>query len=279
MASTSDIPSLEHTTHQYGEHSLQRVGVWQYASSELSAPLTGYWIVFIHGGGWRDPRNTLYDFVPSSVRGFASIDYRLSPHPDFPQDHTTTPATELRIAQHPDHLDDVRSALSFLNAEYSIGGEYVLVGHSAGATLAYQLFMGGASVPLPVPAAIIGIAGIYDLIGLCVRKEGYDSFIGGAFGADQSTWDAASPATFDGDFKTVLAANGSPPHLSILAASPEDTLIDMPETNLMAEKLAEDDVNLTIVRSLDGEHDSIWEDGSQIADLVIKALAQLQQQA
>merc|ERR1712000_728938 len=73
---------------------------------------------------------------PNSVAGFTSIDYRLSAHPDHPQDPANTPAASLRDARHPDHIRDVQSAIGFLKEEYGMGEDYVLIGHSAGATQA-----------------------------------------------------------------------------------------------------------------------------------------------
>ncbi|KOS19621.1 Kynurenine formamidase [Escovopsis weberi] len=283
-----DIAGLEHTVLQYGDHALQRIGIWQHPQAELSSDPSCPWIVFIHGGGWRDPRNSLYDFVPSikhvlsstttstpppPIRGFASIDYRLSPHPLFPQDPAATPPAELRAAKHPDHLDDVRSAIALLASRYRVG-TYILIGHSAGATLAYQPFMApdaAPHIPTPVPAGIIGIAGVYDLTGLCARKDGYEGFIGGAFG-DRAAWDAASPAKFRGSFAGALAGGA---HVSVLAASPADSLVDMPELEAMLEKLRGDGVDVVAVRDLTGEHDQIWQEGTQVANLVIDMLNRL----
>jgi len=228
------------------------------------------------------------DFVPSmkrirsngdeAIRGYISIDYRLSPHPNFIQDPAQTPKSDLRTAEHPDHALDIRAALKFLDAECHISRGYILIGHSAGATLAFQALMGRSALAgqhpretIPPPAAVIGISGIYDLVALNSRKEGYDAFISAAFSKDQGVWRAASPATFGGSFKETWL--GSP--LAILAHSPEDTLIDMPETDSMAAKLSNDGINIIAVRDLSGEHDEVWQDGSQVASLVAQALGRL----
>ncbi|KYK55663.1 hypothetical protein DCS_07627 [Drechmeria coniospora] len=250
---------------------------------------------FIHGGAWRDPRLTVDAFVPSiqrmleaselsslpPIRGFAAIDYRLSPHPDFPQKAAETPAAELRVASHPDHISDVRAAIEFLHAECGIADEYVLIGHSAGATLAYQLLMGEAALvglpapsTIPLPAAVIGIAGIYDLVGLNARfGDGYASFITAAFGDDRGRWRDVSPASYAGTFKE----NSPRQRLHLLACSPEDSLIDGPEIDAMAAKLSEDGLHATVVKDLTGDHDFVWQDGSQVARLVAQALAHLQE--
>lgn len=213
------------------------------------------------------------------IAGFASIDYRLSAHPDYPQDPSGTPSTELRDARHPDHVHDVESALNFLRQEHGLKDDkYVLVGHSAGATLAFQLLMGSStqahapSKP-PLPAAIIGVSGIYDLVALDNRHQGnYAGFITGAFGGNKEGWEAASPAAYTGSFKTSWPSSKS----VILAWSHQDTLIDEPEIDAMAGKLIADRVNVSITKDLTGEHDDVWEQGSQLTQLVWQSLAQLQ---
>ncbi|KAL7797533.1 Alpha/Beta hydrolase protein [Trichoderma ceciliae] len=295
MASAPAIPGLTHACHQYGHHHLQRVGVWRFDDDgrEAVTSTPAYWIIFVHGGGWRDPRNTLYDFVPSikhmlsladvprsAVRGFASLDYRLSPHPQFHQDPASTPASEMREAEHPLHVQDVLSALRFLDAEYGIGNDYLLIGHSAGGTMAHQVIMNsdascGWGPAAPLPAALIGISGVYDLRGLVDRHGGvYNEFVTRAFGPDKQVWDAASPARFAGNYTTIGPRQ---PRLIILAASAEDTLIDMPELDAMEARLIEDGIAPVVIRNLSLEHDQIWEDGTQIAALVADAVAKLQQ--
>jgi kynurenine formamidase len=215
----------------------------------------------------------------STIRGYASIDYRLSPHPSFPQDPNSTPASEFRGARHPDHIQDIRSALAFLQEHYQLSSDYVLVGHSAGATLAYQLLMGqdalsGEQAPeVPLPAAIVAISGIYDIVALVRRFGGpYKEFVSSAFGDDAAVWEKASPASYAGDFKN----NWSNGAYNIIAWSPEDQLIDEAEIDAMAAKLTRDGVVVTIRKDLTGDHDVVWETGSQVSHLIILALAKLQ---
>ncbi|KAM0507023.1 hypothetical protein ACHAP8_000648 [Fusarium lateritium] len=270
---------LTYASHQYGDHSRQKLGVWRF--SNRSDQKSGYWVVFIHGGGWRDPRNNENDFTESikrtvisgavatlDVAGFISIDYRLSPHPEFPQEAAT--------AKHPDHLEDIWSALNYAQEKYGLSENYILVGHSAGATLAMQLLMSDEILPShpkgSLPAAIIGVSGIYDLVGLNERfNGGYAGFIGSAFGEDKSEWEKASPAKFGSCLKSKWS-NGK---LVLLAWSPEDGLIDEPEIDNMATLLAKQEVNLEVNKDLRGEHDYVWQDGSQIARLVITTLHHL----
>ncbi|KAI1036571.1 hypothetical protein LB503_002954 [Fusarium chuoi] len=270
---------LTYASHQYGRHNRQKLGVWRFA--DRPAQKNGYWVVFIHGGAWRDPRNNENDFTESikrivisgavailDIAGFVSIDYRLSPHPDFPQESATV--------KHPDHLEDIWSALNYLQGKYELSNNYILVGHSAGATLAFQLLMSGdilASHPKgPLPIAIVGVSGIFDLVGLNARHNGgYAGFIGAAFGDDKSAWEKASPVRFGSNFRD----NWADGKLTMLAWSAEDTLIDEPEIDTMASLLTEQGLEVEVNKHLRGEHDFVWQDGSQIARLVITTLHHL----
>ncbi|KAK2589732.1 hypothetical protein QQS21_012589 [Conoideocrella luteorostrata] len=293
MSSAACTNNLRYSTHQYGDHALQCVGVWQHAArAKRLENRTGYWIIFIHGGAWLDPRNTLEDFIPSirkmmssrymqssAIRAFASIDYRLSPSRAFPQDPITTPNPELRAARHPDHIMDVHAALKMLQEEYELSNNYILVGHSAGATLAFQLLMGETVLyhqhrppSILLPVAIIAVSGIYDLVGLEERHRGeYTRFIQGAFGHNKETWARVSPATFSGNFMECWNQGIR----AILAHSPDDSLIDHVEIDAMSAKLARDGVEVSTIRDLTGDHDFVWQDGSQIAYLVFRLLGGL----
>ncbi|KAG9255297.1 Alpha/Beta hydrolase protein [Emericellopsis atlantica] len=290
MASAEPTPTIQYVSQQYGDNVLQQVGIW-----EMPQQRGGYWIVYIHGGAWRDPKITHLTFLPTvdqllsagrlppnSIAGFASIDYRLSPHPDHPQDPAATPTSELRQARHPDHIRDVQAALRFLSREHGVKEDkYILVGHSAGATLAMQLLMDPSSrAPeraeehVPLPAAIVGVSGIYDLVGLDERHDGnYTGFITSAFGSDRKIWDVASPVNFTGNFQT----NWPNAKLAVLAWSREDTLIDEPEIDKMAAKLIKDRLNVSVTKSLTGEHDDVWGSGQQLARLIVLTLAQIRE--
>lgn len=248
----------------------------------------------MHGGAWRDPRNTFEDFIActkyllstdepfaSNICGVVSIDHRLSPHPEFFQDPATTPITSVRAARHPDHLMDVYAALAFVQNKYGITSNYILIGHSSGATLAYQLIMGhaplqGCSTVTPptiyLPTAIIGIYGIYDLVGLNTRYKGqYAEFMGGAFGDDRQMWHQVSPSLFSGRFKKNWVGG----RYALLADSAEDSLLDSHEVSLMEARLAKEGINLAVVDDLVGDHDFVWKDGSQVARLVSQCLESL----
>lgn len=283
------MPNQSRTVAYGRVHNLQIVSV-----TSLAQQKDGYWVMytiplnssniaitnissFIHGGAWRDPTVTTssFDVTESILRetpglpiaGFASISYRLSAHPDHPQDPNTGPK-DYRNAKHPDHIRDVEAALAFLQNTYNFGGQYILVGHSCGATLAFQVVMGavsnhreqaftGASEnpeisvgfvsvspgPLPPPltaqpTAIVGVAGIYDLRRLRDTHpdiDAYREFIEGAFGADELVWDGVSPAQMAGS--RGIEGGWKSGRLAVLAHSKEDELVDESQTECMEETL------------------------------------------
>ncbi|KAH0603827.1 uncharacterized protein H6S33_007486 [Morchella sextelata] len=169
----------------YGPHPLQTLDVCHQNSSP-AAP----WLIYIHGGAWRDPLITKSTAHPllhhilltHPTLNAATLNYRLSPHPDQPQ----------AAARHPDHLNDVLSGILYLRDNYGVApNRVVLVGHSAGATLVFQVLpqLGAAGL---WPAAVVGVEGIYDLVGLVDEYPGYAGFVEGAFG-EREKWSAASP--------------------------------------------------------------------------------------
>jgi len=286
---------------------------------------------FLHGGAWRDPRDTYQDFYPAiekilaspevdaaAIAGFASLNYRLSPYIESPDgasavsahDHEIEDPVRALNAKHPDHIKDVWLALDYLQHEFRMGGRYILIGHSAGATLALQLLMGSTvlgpesfhcglpcesldaaapafqrhsrhhkkivpgELPLDIlpPFAIIGVAGIYEFFDLNERMgKAYTGFFTGAFGDNPEAWNDAAPARFRGDFTKTFPGT----RLVMLAWSPEDEYIDEPEIDGMAKVLATDGVQHTIVKDIPGSHNFAWEDGSPIARLVAQLLREL----
>lgn len=241
---------------------------------------------FVHGGAWRDPRATFDEAQPTitalldpthpshlarpsaRIAGFASLNYRLSPHAQFAQDEASTPAFARRAARHPDHLADALAALRFLQGRFGFGSRYVFCGHSAGAFLNYQVLVreacGAAEEfgDVELPVAVVGFEGIYDLAGLDARMGGtYAGFMEAAFGRNEDgAWDRASPATAGGDFKTWSEGVG---RLAVLAQSLDDELVDMAECDTMEARLKKDGVaNIRVYRDLKGGHFEVVKDGS-----------------
>lgn len=153
----------------------------------------------------------------------------------------------------------------------------MLVGHSAGACLAYQLLAGLSSiedVKVEFPAAVFGVEGIYDMTGLNVRVGGgYAGFLEGAFGP-QDKWDEAAPMKCPGSY-----GDWYPDGLAVLGHSVDDELVDMPETDGMAERLKGDGVEVLLVRDLTGPHDDAWQDGRGVARIVLRVLDILREKA
>ncbi|PYH46194.1 arylformamidase [Aspergillus saccharolyticus JOP 1030-1] len=299
-------------TFSYGtNHVLQTVTVTTYSA----LPDQGYWVICIHGGAWRDPIQTALTYLTPAasiltasepyssttcthLAGFASIDYRLSAHPDHPQDRNITSPKEYRDAVHPDHLSDVQAALAFLQRKYGFGDRYILVGHSAGATLAFQSVMGrfrgsgsssvgeGGSVAMG-PQAILGMAGIYDLRLLRDDHEtitAYQQFIEGAFGSDEALWDEVSPATMVRDPQDGLVGGWTAGRLAVLAHSAEDELVNPRQQEVMGEALkswveasAASGTGPRRVELLpiNGAHDDPWDKGKELARAIAFTLEKL----
>lgn len=134
------------------------------------------------------------------------------------------------------------------------------VGHSAGATLAFQIVM-DRQWKHPTPSkptldekllnfssqehnkhmikpalAIIGVEGVYDL-SLLVKNHAddpaYEKFVSDAFGDDEDVWRKASPVA--GDY-----SDGWPDGLLVvLGQSPEDELVDWAQVSAMVKVLQE----------------------------------------
>ncbi|KAJ5957559.1 hypothetical protein N7501_011838 [Penicillium viridicatum] len=287
----------------YGQvHNLQSIAV-----TTLAPRKDGYWVIYIHGGAWRDPAVTSasFDATESILRekgfpiaGFASISYRLSAHPNHPQDPSTTGPKDFQDAKHPDHIADVEAALAFLQNTYGFGARYILVGHSCGATLAFQAVMGAVSghreqaTLTAQPTAIVGVAGIYDLRRLRdthVDISAYQEFIEGAFGADEMLWDGVSPAQVTGS--RGVESGWKSGRLAVLAYSKDDGLVDGSQVEVMKEALGnweKTEAQIPVqedstpgrrlrVLSISGVHDEAWENGEQLARAVTFAFEQLQE--
>ncbi|RMY46710.1 hypothetical protein D0863_15790 [Hortaea werneckii] len=274
------------------------------------------WIIYIHGGAWRDPGIDSTSFTQAQnlllqsreidqIAGFASINYRLSPYSSHPQSpsHPSDPA---RNAHHPDHLNDILDALRHLQDTFSFGTRYLLVGHSCGATLAFQAAMmqhqhhqQSKSSPLtspdavlvPPPLALLAVEGLYDLPALVAYHSDspiYQHLITNAFGPNPADWARASPTTLS------TTSTQVPPHqpqaetwpnLIVLAHSRQDELVEWQQVDLMHAALKKsrgfDEVGrreeeggggrLKLIE-LHGAHDEVWRGGGELARAVRETL-------
>ncbi|PGG97901.1 hypothetical protein GX51_07075 [Blastomyces parvus] len=297
-------------SHRYGQESiLQDISVYYPRPLSQANPSSSVWIIYIHGGAWRDPEITSTSFEPTlealvsnydpqildGVAAFASIDYRLTAHPKFPQDPSTTEPTHLRRATHPDHLNDVQNAIVYLQDKFQFGERYILVGHSCGATLAFQAVMGsvlsagttgsGSTGPnIKPPITIVGVEGIYDLRALRDTFKDfpiYQEFIEAPFGSDENVWDGVSPAKVEGPEGIEGGwVNG---RLAVLAHSAADELVDMGQLRTMAKMLELWRMgssqgrtrNVLLLDDLKGGHDEIWSKGDALAQVIVNAISEL----
>ena len=200
-------------------NALQNLEIWippsetsPAADASLAKP--GLWVLYIHGGAWRDPLVDSSSFLPTiqkihsngpleNVAGYASINYTLSPHPKHPT-HPSDGTDPSRNGKHGAHMHDVQCGIEFLQKLYGFGSNYILLGHSCGATLAFQQVMFSKTLPeIQKPKCIVGLNGIYDLPNL-IKDAGpkhghlaplYEQFTRSAFGDDERSWYVVSPVS------------------------------------------------------------------------------------
>ncbi|KAF2496200.1 hypothetical protein BU16DRAFT_460607 [Lophium mytilinum] len=280
-------------------HILQTVTIWLPRPLEDSDPNSTKWLIYLHGGAWRDPECSSKQFIPtvnyldqlsdpatmSAIAGFASINYRLSPYPP-PAAHPSDPSDPYRNVQHPTHLNDVCVALAYLSARFRIEDYgWVGIGHSAGATLWTQLLsdVDVGTVPRPSAAVrgslsgLVLLAGIYDLplflelhrapLVDAKTQRIYEQIVTGAFGEDPVGWAVASPANarYVGEEWPALG-------LVVLARSKGDQLVEEEQDAEIEAVLrqqgwvgeGEEDGGRgrrrkLWVRQLEGGHDEVWQ--------------------
>ncbi|KAF4549562.1 Hypothetical protein D9617_21g097830 [Elsinoe fawcettii] len=282
------------------------------------------WIIYIHGGAWRDPRINASSFnrtqsllldsdLKSHISGLASIDYRLSPHPEFPPDHAefpSDPARPSRNARHPDHINDILTAISYLQNKYNFASNYVLAGHSCGATLALQVAMSrhwdrigpssspiDPSIPAPSPPiTILGLEGIYDLPAIIAYNSSipiYEEFTRGAFRqrhqapspGEQAVdvWTNVSPTS--GDYSAHKWPEG---RFVLIAHSHEDEQVEWQQVELIERHFKHCGFGRWVEREgqytgrasdrrfetmeLHGKHHEVWETGHEVARAIEHAV-------
>lgn len=239
---------------------------------------------------------------PDQISGFASMNYRLSPYPDHPTKPThptgsahdgIPPASrndESRDAIHPDHLHDVLAALNYLQRRFGFEERYILVGHSCGATLAWQVVLAAAQeMTLPRPLGVVAFAGVHSLPVLLANHPPshtpvYEQIIVNAFGPE---WLANCALTSPVEMLTDMHKRGQrlrdrwpEGRLAMMVQSKDDELVDGDQVLMMGEALrmdAERERELPKRRDevvwVEGwTHDEIWEKGDAVAETVMRAL-------
>jgi kynurenine formamidase len=250
---------------------------------------------FIHGGAWRDRLQDSKELQPAlsqlltwtsagatldRIAGFASINYGLSGGNEGEKGLNT---------KHPGHIQDVLTAMKWLRAEYNVGAldesgknekgwDWVVVGHSCGATMAFQLCMSyskpwgdseDGSWDGKPPVAVIGLEGIYDLPLLNqthIDQPFYAEFITSAFGSSQKTWKEVSP--IGGDFSSAFQTGGM--KVVVLGHSAEDELVEYEQAETMWRCL--EDQGWSVPGTCDGRNGSAkdYDSGKQLTRLDLK---------
>ncbi|KAH6663886.1 Alpha/Beta hydrolase protein [Halenospora varia] len=242
----------------------------------------GIWIIYIHGGAWRDPIVDSRSFEPAvavlqkssfknAISGFASINYRLSPYPTHPES-PSKPDDPSRNIHYPDHLLDVGRALSYLDKKYGIANKYMLVGHSAGATMAFELHNSYfPDNPLPQASCVLGVAGIYDFEKFVENHKNipaYKELMENAF-PDRSLWEKASTTS-----RLPGKALWEKAKQIVISHSDEDGLVENEQASLMLHRASVVDNASQRVHGLktSGKHDEIWGSGSILAGIIEQSL-------
>ncbi|CAI6252522.1 unnamed protein product [Periconia digitata] len=163
---SSDPSELIH----YGPGRLQTYTIWRPPPSPTSAPQSStstenppLWILYVHGGAWRDPLQSSANILPTlqhltsttsskpaladptRLAAVVSIDYRLSPYPTHPTAPSTT-SDDQRNVRHPSHVRDLASAVAHLKAEHGMQ-RWIGVGHSCGASMLLHYVSGQGLSP------------------------------------------------------------------------------------------------------------------------------------
>ncbi|RFU35940.1 hypothetical protein B7463_g392, partial [Scytalidium lignicola] len=261
---------------------LNKIDIWV-PESPCSSENQQLWIVYCHGGGWRDPTVDSMSLEPAikvfvesmkegDVAGFASIDYRLSPHASDPKTHDD-PA---RNVHHPSHLIDVTNALLYLEKSFQIRGKYLFAGHSAGATIAFQLHDIANQLHTPLPAGILGIAGIYKFDSLVEYHKDvplYRLMMEAAFPPKLVNWEEVSPYSSHSP-----GALWERVDTLILSVSEEDEMVENEQTSYMMERAKKDrGVRGVHFLKATGNHDGIWEHGHVLAGLIKDSIILMRQ--
>ncbi|EGW32631.1 uncharacterized protein SPAPADRAFT_139632 [Spathaspora passalidarum NRRL Y-27907] len=244
----------------YGEHRLQKVKVFNYDKKNEKT------VIYLHGGGWRDPNNTFDDFqelVQAQLNlgigqscNFFSINYRLSPE-----------------VKHPMHLIDVLSALKKIEEVYKVERTSI-VGHSIGATLMLQLLNSKEIIQRGLSYLqesnqeevksvgikfdhLVFLDGIYDVVSLLKEYPSYSVFVNEAFVSKLAIADATQisiaknlPFEFVHD-KTQF----------IVIQSLQDELLSCRQTQLFVDYLTARGQPVTVRFENFGEHEQVYRKG------------------
>lgn len=151
----------------------------------------------------------------------------------------------------------------YLKESYGLAeNRYILVGHSAGATLAFQALQQLYDQFL-FPSAVVGVEGIYDLVDLVDEYPDYAGFISGAFGEDKEVWKAASPTWISREWAGYADYKGK----IILIQSDDDELLSWRQTQEFKEVIDASLGERALVIAARGKHDEVPE-GRELVNAV-----------
>ena len=271
--------SPQWTTIKYGtEHALQDMMIHVPPRRATDPPRT-LWLVFLHGGGWRDPVQTRADILPAIA--LLSAPRHAAPCPASPASRASTtpsPPTPPAASLPPPaaatatraHLRDAaapRCANWRTCGVRARRADKVLAGHSCGATMAFQLAMGlDADLPrdagVAAPLAVVGSEGLYDL-----GAAPYPEMFARAFGPDPGEWARVSPARYAGRLNAERGSGCGMLCWGIL----EVDLVDWQQSVGMCEAVRPGVGSVELVE-LVGQHDEVWSEGRELARLLAHAV-------
>lgn len=250
-----------------------------------SSQQQSYWVIYIHGGFFRDPLVLADSFHPtvdilaspsdhssaSHVAGYATLNYRLSKHTNHTQP-ASTPTYELRNASWPEHLDDVLASIKQLQATYKFGSNYLLAGHSVGAQMALLVALKAKDKGVVAPRLVLGLSGVYDFPLIHQDHPEYRKMTFNAMKEGEEI--AASPTTFPAE-----AYEGAGVERVLLGHSRDDGLVPWNQVEKMVGVLekakrggASGGGDYVSVVELNGKHNDIWRDGKESSRAIQAAL-------
>ncbi|KAF0640972.1 hypothetical protein FPSE5266_03280 [Fusarium pseudograminearum] len=255
----------------------------------------GTWVIYIHGGAWRDPLVDSSSFEATALKllsdkeahisGIASINYPLSSHPNHPTHpapprDSSQPMDIARTAKHPDHIIAVLAAIAYLQNELGVAHDYVLSGHSCGATLTFQTVMNpdrwGVAPKVKKPKVIAPLNGLYDLATFINNPPEsheklqplYVEFTKNAFGDDETVWRDICP-TIVSDWSEEWPEGKA----VVFAQSKNDSLVPYSQTELMKEHLSKNSKLEIVEMVASGDHNDLWKQADEIVEIIKRAVA------
>lgn len=274
------------TRHQYASDNILQsydVLVPNRKNDSEKATSNKLWVIFIHGGYFRDPKIDSTSFKSSialledspykeNITGYCSINYRLAVHNVHPQDPNDTPKYTLNNAHWPDQPSDILHALAHLQQHHPTSKNYILSGHSVGATLAFLAALDSQSntfgIKITPPKALLGVSGIYDFPAIHKSNPSYEILTENAM--DKTYYAEASPALYDAEtyaekWRPEQEQERQEKCIVVLAHSRDDGLViwDQPEEML---KVFDNQPHFEArLIELHGQHNPIVEKGTELA--------------